>query len=59
MQREGWGGKACNIANDPTAFYRYERKKMMTIDSVGPLINDNGDVIRDSPCFSIHSKQVL
>ena len=25
---------------------------MKTKDSVGPLINDNGDVIRESPCVA-------
>ena len=41
--------KTCNIMNDPKALYRYARKKMKTTDSVGVLINANGDVIRDSP----------
>ena len=40
---------ACIIKNDPKSFYSYARKKMKTKDSVGPLINDNGDVIRDVP----------
>ena len=43
---------ACNIKNDPKAFYRYARKKMQTKDSVGPLINDNGDAIRVSRCVA-------
>ena len=44
--------KACNIKNDPKAFERYARKNMKTKDSVGKLINDNGDLIHDSPCVA-------
>ena len=43
---------ACNIRNDPIAFYRYAGEKMKTKDSFSPLMNDNGDVIRDSSCVA-------
>ena len=46
------GKIASNNKNDPKAFYWYVRKKMKTKDSVGPLINDNGDGICDSPCVA-------
>ena len=48
VQKEVWKKIACNIKNDPKAFYCYARKKMKTKDSVGSLMNDSGDVIRDS-----------
>ena len=43
---------ASNIKNYRKAIYRYARKKMKTTDSVGPLINDNGYAIHDSPCVA-------
>ena len=43
---------ACNIKNDPKAFYQHAGKKMKTNESVSHLINDNGDVIRDSQCVA-------
>ena len=52
VQREVWKKIACNVENDLNAFYRYARKRMKTKDSVCPLINDNGDVMHDSPCVA-------
>ena len=43
---------AFNITNDPKTFYRYARKKIKIKDSVGPVINDSGDVIGDSRCVA-------
>ena len=50
---------ACNIKNDPKAFYRYERKKMRNMDPVGPLIDDNGDAMHDSRCVASMLKSIL
>lgn len=39
---------ADNIKKDPKSFYSYTRTKTKTKDTVGPLLDSNGDVIIDS-----------
>ena len=38
---------AKNIKSDPKAFYKYARSKMKVKDRVGPLEDENGEVITD------------
>ena len=47
LEREEYIG---HVGNMSVSGYSQQWKKMKTNDSVDPLINDNGDVLRDRSC---------